>query len=231
MTVNLGPVIDLLNVGGPVVWLLAGMSLLLLTLGLFKLIQFARYGLLTSRSWRRAHQLIQQTGDIDAGKGTPKGELARQVVDAQALLRERTLDETALNDELSRRANGAIHALRSHLRSIELIASLSPLIGLFGTVLGMIQSFRAMEAAGRQVDPSVLSGGIWVALLTTAVGLMVAIPASVIHNWLERRIDLFSHDLQDLLGQLLTEHRRAYPKTKPVPIHAPTPAHQEAKTC
>ena len=226
MSVDFGRVIELLNVGGPVVWLLAGMSLLLLTLGLYKLIQFVRYGLLSAASRGQAQQLIL------AGTATaaPKGELAKQVAGAKALLQERALDDSALNEELSRRANSTIHTLRSHLRSIELIASLSPMIGLFGTVLGMIQSFRAMEAAGRQVDPSVLSGGIWVALLTTAVGLMVAIPASVIHNWLERRIDLFTHDLQDLLGQLLTAHRRVQPLMKPVPIQSPTASHQEAKT-
>jgi biopolymer transport protein ExbB len=227
MRVDFGRVIDLLNVGGPVVWLLAGMSFLLLTLGLYKLLQFVRYGLLSAQSRTQAHQLILANNTTEA----PKGELAKQVVGARVLLQEQALDDNALNEELSRRANGTIHTLRSHLRSIELIASLSPLIGLFGTVLGMIQSFRAMEAAGRQVDPSVLSGGIWVALLTTAVGLMVAIPASVIHNWLERRIDLFSHDLQDLLGQLLTAHRRAQPLVKPVPIQASTASHQEARTC
>ncbi|MDO6462303.1 MotA/TolQ/ExbB proton channel family protein [Granulosicoccaceae sp. 1_MG-2023] len=207
MAEYLKPAIDLLLVGGPVVWLLIAMSVLLASLALLKLLQFARQGLLSGKSRKLADQLLDRpVSELDTRR-SPRGELAAQVLRARQLAQDSALDDTALTDELSRRANAAIHALRSHLRSIELIASLSPLIGLFGTVLGMIQSFRAMEAAGRQVDPSVLSGGIWVALLTTAVGLMVAIPASVIHNWLERRIDLFTHDLQDLLGRLLTARR------------------------
>ncbi|HAD30684.1 MAG TPA: MotA/TolQ/ExbB proton channel family protein, partial [Methylophaga sp.] len=52
-----------------------------------------------------------------------------------------------------------INQLRSYLRPLEVIASLSPLLGLFGTVLGMILAFQQMELAGSQIDPSVLSGG------------------------------------------------------------------------
>ena len=63
--------------------------------------------------------------------------------------------------------------MRSHLRVMEVIANLAPLIALLGTVLGMIEAFQAMELAGKQVDPSVLSGSIWEALLTTAVGLII----------------------------------------------------------
>lgn len=58
-------------------------------------------------------------------------------------------------------------------------------MGLFGTVLGMIAAFRAMQDAGQSVDPSVLAGGIWVALMTTAAGLAVAMPLSAILSWLE----------------------------------------------
>ena len=53
----------------------------------------------------------------------------------------------------------------------------------------MIAAFQALQEAGAQVDPSVLAGGIWVALLTTAVGLAVAMPTSMVLNWFEARID------------------------------------------
>ena len=81
---------------------------------------------------------------------------------------------------------------------------MAPLLGLFGTVLGMIEAFKAMEVAGAQVDPAVLSGGIWQALLTTAVGLGVAIPVSLIHSMLERQGELETQALQDDLGQVFT---------------------------
>jgi biopolymer transport protein ExbB len=86
-------------------------------------------------------------------------------------------------------ASRSLEAARVWMRPLEVIASLAPMLGLFGTVLGMIEAFAELEAAGARVDPSILSGGIWEALLTNAVGLAVAIPAVAAFNWFERRIE------------------------------------------
>ena len=64
--------------------------------------------------------------------------------------------------------------LEGGFRLLDSVAQLAPLLGLFGTVLGMIEAFQSLQDAGSQVDPSLLAGGIWVALLTTAVGLALA---------------------------------------------------------
>ena len=74
------------------------------------------------------------------------------------------------------------------LPSLEIIAQVSPLIGLLGTVIGMIDSFNELELGGSLVDPSVLAGGIWTALLTTAMGLIVAIPALVSYYFFEKKL-------------------------------------------
>ena len=79
--------------------------------------------------------------------------------------------------------------LEGGIRFLDFVAQLSPLLGLFGTVLGMIEAFQAMQGAGSQVDPAILAGGIWVALLTTAAGLAVAMPVSAAVTWLEGRLD------------------------------------------
>ncbi len=107
-------------------------------------------------------------------------------------------------EELVRIATALLERMRSRLRILELIGSISPLLGLFGTVLGMITAFKGMEAAGSQIDPSVLSGGIWQALLTTGVGLAVAIPSVVAHQWLERRVEVYSHELEDRVTRVFT---------------------------
>ena len=78
--------------------------------------------------------------------------------------------------------------LERGFRLLDSVAQLAPLLGLFGTVLGMIEAFQALQDAGSQVDPSLLAGGIWVALLTTAVGLAVAMPTSVVLAWFESRM-------------------------------------------
>lgn len=77
--------------------------------------------------------------------------------------------------------------LRRFCPSLELLAHLSPLLGLLGTVLGMIDAFSMLEQVGDQADPSVFAGGIWKALLTTAMGLVVAIPALAAFNFFDGR--------------------------------------------
>ena len=68
----------------------------------------------------------------------------------------------------------------------------------------MIQAFRAMEAAGRNVDPAILSGGIWAALLTTAAGLIVAIPVVAIASWFDRTILQVARRTEDAVTRIFT---------------------------
>lgn len=91
----------------------------------------------------------------------------------------------AARDQLEVLARQHAVTLRSGFRFIDLAATAAPLLGLLGTVLGMIEAFRQMEAAGSRVEPSQLAGGIWEALLTTAAGMVVALVALVCLSILE----------------------------------------------
>jgi biopolymer transport protein ExbB len=82
------------------------------------------------------------------------------------------------------------------------LAHLAPLCGLFGTVLGMIEVFRKLESIGGRADVSLLSGGIWVALLTTAFGLLVAIPTLIAHHYFSGLVTGRSEDIQFLVSRL-----------------------------
>jgi len=68
----------------------------------------------------------------------------------------------------------------------------------------MIEAFRQLEGAGTQVDPAVLSGGIWQALLTTALGLVVAIPVVTAFTWLDRRVESYSIYINDAVTRVFT---------------------------
>ncbi|MDR0549714.1 MAG: MotA/TolQ/ExbB proton channel family protein [Deltaproteobacteria bacterium] len=92
--------------------------------------------------------------------------------------------------------------LGSHLELLGVIAAVSPLLGLLGTVSGMIGAFGAVAQAGLG-NPGLLAGGIGQALLTTAAGLVVAIPAMVIHRLLQSRVESLTGDLEDLGADLL----------------------------
>jgi len=73
-----------------------------------------------------------------------------------------------------------------------------------GTVIGMISAFQALEVGGSQVDPSVLSGGIWTALLTTGIGLAVAVPTMLAYHWLDQKHNARARYLDDSLTRLFT---------------------------
>ena len=116
------------------------------------------------------------------------------------------VDENVLKEEIDRVAVSKLNDLRSLLPALEAIGTLSPLLGLLGTVLGMIDAFQAMEAAGTQVDPSVLSRGIWQALITTALGLSVAIPSLIAFNWMDRKVQRVATQFGDIITQIFTYH-------------------------
>ncbi|MDR0759291.1 MAG: MotA/TolQ/ExbB proton channel family protein [Treponema sp.] len=82
------------------------------------------------------------------------------------------------------------------------IASAAPLFGLFGTVLGMIEVFQRLAALGGRADVALLSSGIWVALLTTAFGLLVAIPSLLAHHYFSRLASGRSDYMELLIARL-----------------------------
>ena len=204
-----GPFTDALawlQIGGPVVMILLAMSVLALSILLVKLLQFraARLGqqrpvrnaLALHRGGRRREALMQI-------RHSPNP--VAQVLAAAIRGQLRELPEAKIREEVYRLGAERLEQLRAHLRALEVIASLAPLLGLLGTVLGMIKAFQQLQAAGARVDPSVLSGGIWEALLTTAVGLAVAIPVIVIVNLLDRRLARLAHVMNDAVSQVFTE--------------------------
>jgi|Deesub1362B_J571_1020462.scaffolds.fasta_scaffold00961_5 biopolymer transport protein ExbB len=90
---------------------------------------------------------------------------------------------------LHREGSMELERLEQHLNKLSTIAQISPLLGLLGTVTGMIRAFQRIQAMGGQVDIEVLAGGIWEALLTTAVGLTIAIPTMAMYSYFESRVD------------------------------------------
>ncbi len=90
---------------------------------------------------------------------------------------------------------------------------MAPLIGFLGTVTGMIKAFMQVQSLGGNVDAGVLAGGIWEALITTAAGLVVGIPALSFDNWLQSKVEHHVFEMQvsstELINTLLEgEDRR-----------------------
>ncbi|MFO7759293.1 MAG: MotA/TolQ/ExbB proton channel family protein [Roseovarius sp.] len=194
---------DTLSAGGPVAYLLVALSVLSLALILGKTWHLARARPAPCAPLRAA--LSQWRGGardaaletIAKGRSLP----ARAAHGAMADLAA-GLPEVRAREEAWRVAGDALDALRGWMRPLEVIASTAPLLGLFGTVLGMIAAFAQLEAAGSRVDPAILSGGIWEALLTTALGLAVAIPTLAAVNWIDRRIERSAQATESALSAI-----------------------------
>lgn len=89
-----------------------------------------------------------------------------------------------------------VHELERYLNTLGTIAAVSPLLGLLGTVFGMIEIFASLLQHGAG-NPAVLAGGISVALITTAAGLTVAIPSLIFHRYFERLVDEYVVDMEE----------------------------------
>ncbi|MBF6058056.1 MotA/TolQ/ExbB proton channel family protein [Thiomicrorhabdus sp. HH1] len=199
--------INIVNLGGPVVWTLAAFSLFASTLVLAKLWHFSSLKLFKKNLPQTLHASLRE-GNVDHALAVYMADKhPRSQIIAHALkqVRQGTLDTDEVREEATRYAKLRLTDLSSYLRPLEVIATLAPLLGLFGTVLGMIEAFRAMEAAGSQINPAVLSGGIWQALLTTAIGLAVAIPVSLFYSWFERITERQAIAIQDDLDTLFIQ--------------------------
>jgi biopolymer transport protein ExbB len=174
----------IVELGGPVVMVLIAIAIVTTAVVLYKLWQFSAAGV-------GRHKALTEAVDAwDRGDRTQtRHALSRSKSYLAPVIEMALASDVADRTRLEAEAESRFAKLERGMRLLDSVAQLAPLLGLFGTVLGMIEAFQSMQQAGSQVDPSLLAGGIWVALLTTAVGLAVAMPTSVVHSWFESRMD------------------------------------------
>jgi biopolymer transport protein ExbB len=202
------PIWELLRIGGPIILILVVFSIVAFTISIVKLLQFSKAKLFSSNSAAAiadALGAMRQDNIEYAQQRLVSSKSPLSVVLQTVLrLRQQNAEEELLREEAERIANFHLVQLRRQLQTLEVIALISPLLGLLGTVIGMITAFQQLQQGGAVVDPKVLSGGIWEALLTTAAGLIVAIPATLMFNWFRGCTDRFQQLAEDVLTQTFT---------------------------
>lgn len=143
---------------------------------------------------------FEEAQNATEGTRNPVGEVARATL--------RILGRRPARAEAEARRVGSLQLqrLESQLPLLSFIAQIAPLLGLLGTVLGMVELFVGLQGAGlASVDVGQLSSGIWKALLTTAAGLCVAVPALAAHAWLTSKSERFRLLVSDVIQQILNE--------------------------
>ena len=191
--------LNLLAKGGPVMFILLGFSILALFIIILKLIQFSIVKVSNTSS---LDKIISKLNKTNAKKllieiQQIKNPIAKVIEVVIVTKSDRRFDKESRESEISRISSIQIRNLENYLGGLEVIASISPLLGLFGTVLGMIKAFLNLEKAGSQIDPALLAGGIWEALLTTAFGLAIAIPALAAYHLFENKISNTRDKMKD----------------------------------
>lgn len=193
--------LELITKGGPVMWVLLAFSSVALGFILYKVIQFrllkvgcdASKDLLAERMREEDTQQLQK--DLEKRNSSLSHFTLRVLALAEEGVKEKVFDES-----VSRIGAETIRELERFQRGLSNIAHLAPLVGLFGTVTGMISVFQSLEAAGMQSRPSLLAGGIWEALLTTAFGLAIAVPCAAMFAYFDSRIELASDRMKDIVA-------------------------------
>ena len=191
---------DALNVGGPALWVIFGISVVLLTVGLWKFWHLIKLG-----AWNRkqADEILKLWLEkkIEPSDINPRNIRAKILGQTILAISNQNYTNDMVREECVRLANKNLNEARRGLRIIDLIITIAPLVGLLGTVLGMIEAFQALQDSGAQADPSALAGGIWEALLTTAAGMGIAIPASILLSWYDSVVDNVQADIENLATQ------------------------------
>lgn len=108
-----------------------------------------------------------------------------------------------IKDSIESAGKMQIYLLEKYLGVLGTIAAITPLLGFLGTVTGMIRAFMEIQIRGGNVDAGVLAGGIWEALITTAAGLIVGIPALLFYNWIQAKIEHLVFEMEESSAELL----------------------------
>ncbi|MEM7430658.1 MAG: MotA/TolQ/ExbB proton channel family protein [Pseudomonadota bacterium] len=183
-----------ISAGGVWVIPILGFALLSLAIAAAKTMQFARLPKLDQKMRANVTNALRSQESRDFGQfPEPLSTLLRTLrAPATPQAREDQLFEFLINER---------NRLQHFIGAVAITATVSPLLGLLGTVSGMINTFRAMTVFGSG-DPSVVSGGISEALVTTELGLVVAVPSLIAHALLRRKADSYAEQLESVAASL-----------------------------
>ena len=202
---------SLLAKGGPVVYILLGLSVYVLSIVIYKIHVLSKVNFFRFDVTHDSLAMWLDNKKEDAYKAISKDiHPQKEVVSFTMyhLLKNNITQakERYLREEVLRLSQERLEYYDSNLDTLKVIAMVAPLLGLLGTVFGMIDAFQQMEMAGNNINPSTLSGGIWEALLTTAVGLSVAIPTVLFESYFRATNEKLKINIEHSVTKLLTAH-------------------------
>jgi biopolymer transport protein ExbB len=187
--------IDYMQKGGPLMWLLLLLSIISTTIFLERLIYYHRATIRVGEFLRGLSNLISRRNYAEAlheSAGAP-GPVAR-VIHAAIIRHDSPRSE--LKEIVQEAGQLEVPKLERHLSMLAAIAYIAPLVGLLGTVTGLIEAFVIVSSHAGYATSAEVANGIYQSLLTTAAGLVVAIPTSFAYSFLSSRVNTLMHDME-----------------------------------
>ncbi|WP_176962365.1 MotA/TolQ/ExbB proton channel family protein [Mariprofundus sp. NF] len=181
----------LIDKGGPVMWVLLGYSVVAVAIVVERLIHL--------------NLLPKVSGDLDSLYQSTGKRIAPEAAIAMGVQQAAAEGVKDLVRVASRIGSDQLARMESGLRTLAWLGNTAPLLGLFGTITGMIKAFQVIEAAGGKVDAMVLAGGIWEAMVTTGAGLAVAIPVLFLLHFLEGLVDKRAKSMQRVASMVIEQ--------------------------
>lgn len=185
--------LEILRLAGWPIWLLVATSVLGLAIIIERFLSLRRALVLPARLPAQVAELVRKGSDTPEtldrlASSSPLGQILAEVLSHRK-------ENSALRVEAVEDAGKDVaHRLNRYLPALATIAVVAPLMGLFGTVVGMIEIFAAYSPVGG--DPSQLARGISIALYNTGFGILIAIPALIFHRYFRSRVDYFLHQME-----------------------------------
>jgi len=212
-------IVEIFDKGGPVVWILAGYSVIALAIVIDRYIHFFLMGRAPGDIEEYTRSVTRF--DTTAENGRPSRGPESAMLEAMAGASRQGVKDLA--SVAARVGSQELIRMERGLRTLGFLGATAPLLGLFGTITGMIKAFMVIEQAGGKVDAQALASGIWEAMVTTGVGLAVSIPILFLLHVLEGMVDRRSHSMKQAASLALEKlpHRQ-----EPV-IGELTPQHEE----
>ncbi|NCC51594.1 MAG: MotA/TolQ/ExbB proton channel family protein [Spartobacteria bacterium] len=186
---------DVLNQGGPVIWLIFGMAVVAAVIFLERLFHLHRAQIRADDFLKGIYNVLKRRNIVEAVSICEEtaGPVAHIV---RAAVLHHDEDRQTIQQAIEEAGLAEVPRLERNLNLLATIAQISPLAGLLGTVLGMMDMLVVMHQNAPLVHAGDLSGGLWKALLTTAAGLAVSIPAYAAYNFLIARIESVVLDME-----------------------------------
>jgi biopolymer transport protein ExbB len=194
--------IELFDRGGPLMWVILGASLVGTFVFVERLLALRRQNILPRDTYFSLLNHLD-AGDFNRAEQVCRENEAMLCRIAAVGLKQRQQGRTITKEAMEETGGIEVGTLNAGIGVLSTVAAIAPLLGLLGTVTGMIQVFRDVAGVDKP-DISLLAGGIWQALITTGAGLTIAIPFYVAYRYMESRIDRYGRELEEASLELLS---------------------------